>query len=45
MAVYGNDVFLIFESAAAKYRKKNPRNVIASAHKAPLGGLDRLVPR
>jgi hypothetical protein len=45
MAVYGNDVFLIFESAAAKYRKKNPRNVIASAHKAPLTGLDRLVPR
>jgi len=44
MTRYGDDVFLIFESAAAHYVEKKPRNVIASAHKVTLKALDTLVP-
>src|SRR6185503_850150 len=39
MAVHGDNVYLVFESAADYYVKKNPRNVIPNAHRAPLAKL------
>jgi hypothetical protein len=44
LTVYGDDIFLIFESAAAYYKAKDPRNVIADAHKTPIAVLERLMP-
>jgi hypothetical protein len=40
MTVYGNKVFLIFESAADHYVEKKPRNVIPHAHQASLAKLE-----
>jgi glutamine cyclotransferase len=44
MAVYGDDVYLAYESGASYYLRgdNNPDNVIENLHKAPLAELARL---
>lgn len=39
IARLGEAVYVVYESGAAKYVKKKPRNVIKSLHKAALGNL------
>ncbi|MBL1074623.1 hypothetical protein JK358_09460 [Nocardia sp. 2] len=48
LTVFGDDVYLAFESGAAYYRSdpdNQPRNIIEHLHRVPLAELDELAPR
>ena len=39
IAEYGGKAYLVYESGAAQYVAKNPRNVIPGMHTAPIAKL------
>jgi hypothetical protein len=47
IAVYGNGMYVAYESGATKYNppEDRPRNIIKNLHRAPLSSLEELAPR